>query len=100
MGFRRIAFHLDRPDVLSKYKVRLEADKARYPVLLSNGNKIDGGDLAGGRHWTLWEDPFPKVLNTPWRPTHLETRPRLARHIEVTPTLRPAALVSLCARRR
>jgi hypothetical protein len=61
MGFRRIAFHLDRPDVLSKYKVRLEADKARYPVLLSNGNKIDGGDLAGGRHWTLWEDPFPKV---------------------------------------
>lgn len=60
MGFRRIAFHLDRPDILSKYKVRLEADKGKFPVLLSNGNKIDGGDLAGGRHWTLWEDPFPK----------------------------------------
>lgn len=61
MGFRRIAFHLDRPDILTRYKVRLEADKAAYPVLLSNGNQIGGGDIPGtGKHWALWEDPFPK----------------------------------------
>lgn len=60
MGFRRIAYHLDRPDILTKYTVRLEADKEVYPTLLSNGNKIDGGDLNGGRHWALWEDPYPK----------------------------------------
>ena len=60
MGFRRITYHLDRPDILSKYTVRMEADEKEFPILLSNGNQIDGGKLAGGRHWALWEDPFPK----------------------------------------
>lgn len=61
MGFRRITYFLDRPDVLTKYKVRLEGNKASYPILLSNGNLIDQGeDPASGTHWTLWEDPFPK----------------------------------------
>ena len=59
-GFRRITYHLDRPDILSKYTVRLESDKATYPQLLSNGNMVDQGDLDGGRHYTVWEDPFPK----------------------------------------
>jgi aminopeptidase N len=59
-GFRRIAFHPDRPDVLSRYKVRMEGDKALFPVLLSNGNCIASGDGEEGRHWALWEDPWPK----------------------------------------
>jgi aminopeptidase N len=61
MGFRRITYYLDRPDVLSVYKVRLEGDKTKYPILLSNGNRLEAGEVAGtNRHWTLWEDPFPK----------------------------------------
>lgn len=59
-GFRRITFFPDRPDVLSRYAVRLEADKARYPVLLANGDPVDSGDIDGGRHYALWTDPFPK----------------------------------------
>jgi aminopeptidase N len=59
-GFRRIAFHPDRPDVLSVYRVRMTADKARYPVLLANGNPVASGDLEDGRHWAEWHDPFPK----------------------------------------
>ncbi len=59
-GFRRITYYLDRPDVLSKFTVRIEADKATYPVLLSNGNLIEEGDLDQGRHYTLWDDPFSK----------------------------------------
>ena len=59
-GFRRITFFPDRPDVLSKYTVRMTADKAQYPTLLANGNKIDSGDLTDGRHFAVWEDPFPK----------------------------------------
>jgi aminopeptidase N len=59
-GFRRITFFPDRPDVLSKYHVRMEADSTRFPVLLSNGNRIANGDRAGGRHWAEWQDPFPK----------------------------------------
>lgn len=59
-GFRRITFFPDRPDVLSKYKVKLTADKARFPVLLANGDPIAEGELAGGRHWAEWHDPFPK----------------------------------------
>ncbi len=59
-GFRRITFFPDRPDVLATYTVTLRADKARFPVLLSNGNRIDGGDLADGRHFATWHDPFPK----------------------------------------
>jgi aminopeptidase N len=59
-GFRRITFFPDRPDVLSRYTVRMEADAATYPVLLSNGDLTSSGTLEGGRHWALWADPFPK----------------------------------------
>jgi aminopeptidase N len=59
-GFRRITFFPDRPDVLSKYRVRMEADATRFPVLLSNGNRIAAGNSGDGRHWAEWEDPFPK----------------------------------------
>ncbi|WP_194724218.1 aminopeptidase N [Noviherbaspirillum malthae] len=59
-GFRKITFFPDRPDVMAKYKVMLRADKSRYPVLLSNGNLIEEGDLGDGRHYAVWEDPFKK----------------------------------------
>jgi aminopeptidase N len=59
-GFRRITFFPDRPDVLSRYRVRLEADAARYPVLLANGNPVGAGALEGGRHYAEWDDPHPK----------------------------------------
>ena len=59
-GFRRITYFQDRPDVLSTFTVRIEGDKARYPVMLSNGNLAETGELADGRHFTVWHDPFPK----------------------------------------
>ncbi len=63
-GFRRITYFLDRPDVMASYTVTLRADKARYPVLLSNGNLVEQGDLEGpgndGRHFAKWVDPFRK----------------------------------------
>jgi aminopeptidase N len=60
-GFRRITFFLDRPDVLAVYIVRIEADRATTPVLLSNGNPVAQGDIPGtGRHFAIWHDPFPK----------------------------------------
>ena len=59
-GFRRITYYLDRPDVLTIFTTRIEADKKRYPDLLSNGNPIDSGDLDEGRHFVTWNDPFPK----------------------------------------
>ena len=65
-GFRRITYFIDRPDVMARYTTTLHADKARYPVLLANGNLIASGDEpaeAGqepSRHWARWEDPFPK----------------------------------------
>ncbi|KMT02383.1 hypothetical protein BVRB_9g204960 [Beta vulgaris subsp. vulgaris] len=59
-GFRKITFFQDRPDIMAKYTVRVEADKTKYPVLLSNGNLIGQGDIEGGRHFALWEDPFKK----------------------------------------
>ena len=60
-GFRRITFFIDRPDVLSVYTVRLEADVKSAPVLLANGNPLERGTLAGGsRHYTVWHDPHPK----------------------------------------
>ncbi|RYE68994.1 MAG: aminopeptidase N, partial [Oxalobacteraceae bacterium] len=59
-GFRRITYFPDRPDVMAKYKVMLRADKDKFPVLLSNGNLIEEGELADGRHYALWEDPFKK----------------------------------------
>ncbi|SEH17091.1 aminopeptidase N [Sphingopyxis sp. YR583] len=58
-GFRRITFHPDRPDVLSRYKVRMQGDKTAFPILLSNGNCIEQGE-EGSDHWALWEDPWPK----------------------------------------
>ncbi|MCF8473795.1 MAG: aminopeptidase N [Emcibacter sp.] len=59
-GFRRITYFLDQPDVMATYRVRIEADQSSFPVLLSNGNKIDEGTLPKGRHFALWDDPFPK----------------------------------------
>ncbi len=59
-GFRRITYFLDRPDVMARYSTRIAADKARYPVLLSNGNPVESRDLDDGRHLARWEDPFPK----------------------------------------
>ena len=69
-GFRRITFFADRPDVMARYRVTLRAERARWPVLLSNGNLIAQGDCDGahpdagpvqaGWHWCTWEDPFPK----------------------------------------
>jgi aminopeptidase N len=59
-GFRRITFFPDRPDVLSRYSVRMEADKTAYPVLLANGDPVGLGDLPGGQHFAMWNDPFPK----------------------------------------
>ncbi len=59
-GFRRITYFLDRPDVMASYTVTLRADKARYPVLLSNGNLVEEGELEGGRHFAKWVDPFRK----------------------------------------
>ena len=59
-GFRRITFFPDRPDVLSKYHVRMEADAARFPVLLSNGNRVAHGGSDDSHHWAEWQDPFPK----------------------------------------
>jgi aminopeptidase N len=59
-GFRSITYFLDRPDNLAKFETRIEADKKSAPVLLSNGNLIESGDLPGGRHFARWRDPFPK----------------------------------------
>ena len=59
-GFRRITFFVDRPDVMARYTTTIHADRKRYPVLLSNGNPVDAGEEAHGRHWVKWQDPFPK----------------------------------------
>ncbi len=59
-GFRRITFYLDRPDVLARFTTKVIADKAAFPFLLSNGNRVNSGDLDNGRHWVQWQDPFPK----------------------------------------
>ena len=59
-GFRRITYFLDRPDVMASYTVTLRADKALYPVLLSNGNLVDSGALDDGRHFAKWVDPHKK----------------------------------------
>ena len=61
-GFRRISFHADRPDILSKYIVRIEADKNDYPVLLSNGNVVKENNLTNNRHEIIWEDPYPSQI--------------------------------------
>ncbi len=59
-GFRRITYFLDRPDVMARFSVNLEADKALYPVLLANGNPAGAEDLPEGRHRVHWDDPVPK----------------------------------------
>jgi len=60
-GFRKITYYLDRPDVMSRFSVRITADKARYPLLLSNGNLIESGNGENNsEHFALWHDPFPK----------------------------------------
>ena len=59
-GFRRITFFPDRPDILSRYSVHMVANKARFPILLANGDPIEQGDEADGRHWATWNDPYPK----------------------------------------
>jgi aminopeptidase N len=59
-GFRKITWFPDRPDVMTRFSVWVEADKQSYPVLLSNGNAMESGELEGGRHWIKWVDPFPK----------------------------------------
>jgi|HubBroStandDraft_1064217.scaffolds.fasta_scaffold00309_1 aminopeptidase N len=59
-GFRRITFFQDRPDVMARYTTTILADRARYPVLLSNGNPVDAGLAGDGRHWAKWADPHPK----------------------------------------
>ncbi|MBC7950595.1 MAG: aminopeptidase N [Rhodospirillaceae bacterium] len=59
-GFRRITWYPDRPDVMARFRVTITADRARFPVLLSNGNLVDSADLGAGRHRAVWADPFPK----------------------------------------
>jgi len=59
-GFRRITWFLDRPDVMSTYSATLHADAEKLPVLLANGNPVDSGKEANGRHWAKWADPFRK----------------------------------------
>ena len=59
-GFRKVTYWPDRPDVLSRFTVRMAADKAAFPRLLANGNLMETGDLPGGRHYAVWNDPFPK----------------------------------------
>jgi len=59
-GFRKITYYLDRPDVMAMFTTTIVADRARYPVLLSNGNPAESGELGDGRHWVKWVDPFRK----------------------------------------
>lgn len=59
-GFRRITYYLDRPDVMAVFRTRITGDKKTVPVLLSNGNLVESGELADGQHFAVWHDPFPK----------------------------------------
>jgi len=59
-GFRKITYFLDRPDVMATYSTTIVADKDKYPVMLSNGNSVDAGELDNNQHWVRWEDPFKK----------------------------------------
>ncbi|MBB5073565.1 aminopeptidase N [Bartonella callosciuri] len=59
-GFRRITYFYDRPDILSTYKVKIEADSQKIPILLSNGNLVETGTLENNHHFAVWEDPYPK----------------------------------------
>ncbi len=59
-GFRRITYYLDRPDMLATFRVKMTADQALAPVLLANGNLVEQGSASDGRHYAVWDDPFPK----------------------------------------
>jgi aminopeptidase N len=59
-GFRRITYFLDRPDVMATFRTTIRANRTMYPVLLSNGNLVDSGQMDDGRHIAVWDDPFPK----------------------------------------
>ncbi|MEM9469742.1 MAG: aminopeptidase N [Pseudomonadota bacterium] len=59
-GFRKITYFQDRPDIMTTFRVTVEADKEKCPVLLSNGNLVDQGEISKGRHFTVWDDPTPK----------------------------------------
>src|SRR5271155_462526 len=59
-GFRRITYFIDRPDVMARYSTTIVADRARFPILLSNGNPQGAGMAEDGRHWAKWIDPHPK----------------------------------------
>jgi len=59
-GFRNITYYLDQPDVLSVFTTSIEADAKTYPVMLSNGNKVEDKTLPNGRRFVTWNDPFPK----------------------------------------
>ncbi len=59
-GFRKITYYLDRPEIMSEFFVRVEGNKSDYPLLLSNGNPVEKGDLKDNRHYVCWHDPFPK----------------------------------------
>lgn len=59
-GFRRITYYIDRPDVMAKFTTYIEGNKTKYPILLSNGNLIEKGELKNDRHWVRWDDPFKK----------------------------------------
>ena len=59
-GFRRITYFVDRPDVMARYTTLIIAEKGRFPVLLSNGNPVEHGEIGDGRHWAKWVDPHPK----------------------------------------
>ncbi|QLE79387.1 aminopeptidase N [Francisella sp. Scap27] len=59
-GFRNITYYLDRPDVMASYTVKIIADKKKYPVILSNGDKIESGDISDTQHFAVWKDPFKK----------------------------------------
>ena len=87
-GFRRITFMLDRPDVMTRYTVTLRADRARFPVLLCNGNPAGHGELDGGRHYARWVDPWPKpsylFALVAGRLAHIEDRYRTIEGRDVT----------------
>jgi len=59
-GFRKITWYPDRPDVMARFTTTVVAERRRYPVLLSNGNPVERGEMEDGRHWVRWEDPYPK----------------------------------------
>ncbi|MDP6430924.1 MAG: aminopeptidase N [SAR324 cluster bacterium] len=59
-GFRKITYFFDRPDVMSLFSTKITANKEKYPVILSNGNPVESGEMDDGRHWIKWEDPHPK----------------------------------------